>query len=337
MVKKILVALALTSVSVSALAGMPTNQMVTPTGVPLMALGSVGFWSLGIEGLYAQSTAPKYQYAQIANPVGLENNVSNQTVNNSYQSGFEADATYHFIGNDRDVMLAYTHLDMDDSNTSSIVGDETFVDPFDLIPGRRDHVDQIKGSTDNLYNAADLVFGQHMAVGSVLDLHPFGGMRYADLNSRDNSTYYNDPTDVDHTEATAQITSHFQGLGPRAGMDATLHLNPAFSIVGTIGSSLELGYDNPRVALQINGELPVNSSSEKNWYVVPEIDAKLGVNFEHCFNPMTSLDIQIGYQDVDYLNAVEEDYQDMSSVNSTLSKQDFGFQGPYLRLQLNVA
>jgi hypothetical protein len=336
MLRKIFFALALTGISVSAFAGAPGNQMVTPSGVPLMALSNLGFWSFGIEGFYAQSTAPQFQYAQI-NSNTTPSNISNEKVDNSYHSGFEADATYHFADSDRDVTLAYMHLDMEDGNTASIVGNETLVDPFGLIPGRRDRVDQIKGSTDNLYNAADFVFGQHMHVGQVLDIHPFGGIRYADLNSRDNSTYYNDATDPDPIEATAQITSHFQGLGPRAGVDATFHINPAISFVGTIGSSLEVGYDNATTVLQINGDSPTTSKLNKAWYIVPEMDAKIGVDYQHSFNAMTSFNVQLGYQVVNYFNAVEEDYNDISTVNSENNRENFGFQGPYLRLQLNLA
>ncbi|MFN7096397.1 MAG: Lpg1974 family pore-forming outer membrane protein [Gammaproteobacteria bacterium] len=339
MIRKIYSALALTLISASALAGAPGNQMVAPTGTPVIALGSMGYWSLGIEALYVRSTAPQFQYAQIASNTTPENKLSNQIVGNSYQTGFEADATYHFVGNDRDVTLAYTHVDMDDSHTSSIVGSETFAEPFGLLPTPAflDHVDQIKGSTDNLYNAADLVFGQHMAVGKVLDIHPFGGLRYADLNSRNNSTYYNDPTVADHIQATAQMTSHFQGLGPRAGVGATLYLNNTFSLIGTFGGALEVGYDNPETTLQSNGDLPVNDELNKNWYIVPELDAQIGINFQHCFSQLTALNVQLGYQAVNYFNAVEDDYQDMVNVNSNVNRQAFSFQGPFLRVQLNVA
>lgn len=337
MLRKIFLALALTGISAAALAGAPGNQMVVPTGVPLTAIDTLGSWSFGAELLYGELGSPQYQYAQINSNTTPVNTLSDQTVGNSYHPGFEADATYHFAGSDRDVTLAYMHLEMKDSNTSSIYGTETITDPFGLIPGRRDRVDQIKGATDNLYNAADLVFGQHMHVGSTLDIHPFGGLRYADLDGRNNSTYYNDATDPDPIEATAQMTSHFQGLGPRAGVDATLHVNPAISFVGTIGGSLEVGYDNAETILQVNGDLPTTDKLPKEWYIVPEMDAKLGIDYQHSFNPATSFDVQLGYQVINYFNVVEEDYNDISTPNSEVNRQNFGFQGPYARFQLNLA
>ncbi|MBY0544128.1 MAG: hypothetical protein K2Q14_01095 [Gammaproteobacteria bacterium] len=337
MLKKIVTSLGLIGISTLALAGSPGNSVVLPTGTPLLAWGSTSFWSLGIEGLYVQSTAPQYQYAEI-NTNTDPNKISEQTVDSNYHAGVELDATYHFAGNDRDATVSYMHVDMEDSSDSTIVGTETFNEPYGLLPARRDFVNEIKGETDQLYNAADFVFGQHLRVGQKLDIHPFGGIRYADLNDRDNSTYYNNPTESDtHTQATAQVSSHYEGLGPRVGVDMQFLLGQAFSIVGTIGGSLEVGYDNASLVTQSGSDLPITTDLDKNWYVVPELDAKLGLDYQHCFNPTTSLDFQAGYQVVNYFDAIETDTYDITTINSTVNQQNFGFQGPYLRLQLNLA
>ncbi len=71
--------------------------------------------------------------------------------------------------------------------------------------------------------------------------------------------------------------------------------------------------------------------------VVPELDAKLGLDYMHAFNPNTSMNIQVGYQVVNYFNAENNDFADSALANSVNNSSDFNYNGPYLRLQLNVA
>ncbi|NNM59716.1 MAG: hypothetical protein HKM04_07860 [Legionellales bacterium] len=337
MFKKITFALLTLGLSSNALAGAAGNPMLIPTGTPLIAWEDASFWSIGIEYLYVKASSPEYQYAQIMTDSASSTTLSNETVDSAYHGNLELDATYHFAGTDRDVTLAYVHADMEDSNNSTIFAGQTFVEPFNLLPTRRDFIDQIKGESDQLYNGTDLVFGQNMHIGKIFNIHPFGGLRYADLDTRDNSTYYNNPTQTNHTQATAQISSHYEGLGPRAGMDLSAMILPNLTLVATLGGSLEFGYDNANIVTQTTGNLPTTTTLDKSWYVVPELDAKLGINYQQELSASTSMDVQLGYQATNYFDATENDTQDIFNVNSQVSRQNFGFQGPYVRLQLNMA
>ncbi|MFN7096396.1 MAG: Lpg1974 family pore-forming outer membrane protein, partial [Gammaproteobacteria bacterium] len=146
MLKRITCTLGLLGLSFAAFAGMPGNNMVPPSGVVLNAPDSGSGWSVGIEGLYVQPTGNNYQYSQVNNGAALQN----QSVDNSYQWGGEADATYHFKGNSRDVNFGYTHLDEDESDTTHLNSGETFEQTVAVSP------DSAKGETDNDYNAVDL-------------------------------------------------------------------------------------------------------------------------------------------------------------------------------------
>lgn len=350
MMKRVLVLLGVMGLSSALYAGTVGNPMVVPTGTTLMANSTPGTWTLGIEALYLKLTAPNYQYAQVNSNLTPYNSVNNQSVSNTAQMAFAADATYHFVGTDRTVGLSYMHANFDDSNTTTLGAGQTFAEPFGMLPSRHDYVNSIKGETHNRYDAADLVLGQTLRVGNTVELHPFMGLRYVDLNSRENSTYYNDTSystsrqPVYPVEGTVQTTSYFQGMGPRAGFDTTVHLGSSFSIVGTMGGTLALGYDDFTTLTQVNGELPTKSSLPKDWYVVPELDARLGLDYQHGINQGNSFDIQLGYQVVNYFNALDLNNTDVNGssltdgqVNSTINKQDFGFSGPYLRLALNLA
>lgn len=335
---RVLFGLLVAGFSLTAVAGLPGNQttLPTPAGVNLVANDSTNYWSFGIEGLYVQSSGPQYQYAQVQKNTSSLHSYQNETVGASYQWGIGFDATYHFAGHDRDITLAYTQIELQNSDDTSISGSETLHAPFDLIPHTFNRVDEIKGESYNDYNAVDLVVGQHINIGNVLDIRPFAGGRFADIDSRENSTYYNSPAAPSHHQATAEMDSHYIGAGPRAGVDARFRMGTRFSLIGTFATSVLAGHNQASTTLQTNGQHPTNYDYSST-YVVPEVDAKLGIDYQYRMTPIASIDLQLGYTAVDYINANMNDYNDISIPNSTNNYQDFSYQGPYARFQLNLA
>jgi hypothetical protein len=268
--------------------------------------------------------------------------------------GFTVDATYHFENSKRDVKLAFTHVEMNDGGSTHLSNGQSFADGFGLIPStppaRSVDIDRIRGETNQDYNAIDLVFGQSIQIGSRVEIHPFAGLRFADLNTRSNSTYFNGPDTLvpalESIQATAQIESEYEGLGPRVGIGATLHATANIALVGQLGMSLLIGNDNENITLQENPyqatvfgplvPLAVQTYSNGNSvYVVPELDARLGVQLEKSFSSDTSMDVEFGYMVTNYFYAIEGDFLDMNNVNAVNNAVDFGFQGPYARLQVN--
>jgi hypothetical protein len=339
MLKRITSALGLLGISLSAFAGAPGNNMVIPSGVVLTAPDSGSGWSFGIEGLYVQPTGSNFQYAQI-NDNAIPNTSHNQLVNNSYQWGGSADLVYRFDGNSRDVTLDYTHLSTDDSDTSHVSGAETFNqafifggNPVALAP------DTAKGYVDNDYNEVNLTFGQQLIVGDRLVLHPFGGVIYADIEQDDKVTY--SASTVVPNSGTGKIDSDFQGAGPRAGMDVRVLTGSGISIVGTIAGSLLVGDTDAHESVSPAAVLlsaPVEWNNDESVHVVPELDARVGLDYTpHKFFPEASMAFQIGYEVVHYFNVTNLDSWDTTIVNSVNNFGSFGYQGPYLRLQLNVA
>lgn len=344
MTKRILLALAAVGLSVTAFAGAPGNNMVAPTGTPVIAPDSTGSWSFGLEALYMESNT-NFQYASVNN---IDDNgagyAKNQSVTNEWNWGVEADISYMFPGSSRDVSLSYTHLNQNGSdNVSNSAGNIQAV--FRTGPTVLQGTDysSAKGDVDQTLNAAGLTFGQLLTVGDRLSLHPFGGLAYADIDTT-NKAYYNYPNPADATSTltdTYKNESDFQGVGPRAGIDAMVHLGSGFSIVGTMAGDLLVGsmdskytYTDQDIRALRTGATIKNDSYTQ---VVPELDAKLGIDYMYAFNPNTSMNVQLGYQVVNYFNANSTDALDSFSLNSVNSTSDFDYNGPYLRLQLNVA
>lgn len=342
MLKRISYTVGLLGVSLSAFAGAPGNNMVapTPSGVVLNAPDSDIGWSVGIEGLYAQPTGNNFQYSQVNDNSVPANTQHDQSVNNSYQWGGEADATYRFDGNSRDVTLGYSHLDSDDSDTTHLEGGETFnpILSFGATP-ISSAADTAKGEVDDDYNAVDLTFGQQFLIGERVVLHPFGGLRYASIDQDDKVAYTNSADATDN--GSGKIDSDFQGAGPRAGIDARILTSTGFSIIGAIAGSLLVGDTDSHASVSPSSVIGLPTTEWDNddtTHLVPELDARVALDYTpHKLFPEASMSFQVGYEVVHYFDVAELDGVDSSFTNSVNNTSSYGYQGPYLRLQLNVA
>jgi len=181
MVKKIAFALAAIGISSAAFAGHPGDTVIAPTGINLMAPDSVGVWAIGLEALYMEPTNSQFQYVDRRSTGTVPQTNDNKSVNNSHDWGGTIDVAYMFPGNSRDVKLSYTSLHMSDSSSTSIVNNTalyTLRSPF----GSPNTITDAKGSSDYDYDSADLVFGQWIRIGDRLVVHPFGGLRWAEID-----------------------------------------------------------------------------------------------------------------------------------------------------------
>jgi len=338
MTKRITLALAMIGLSASAFAGAPGNQVAVPSGINLMAPDSVGVWSFGIEALYFEPANNEYQYGSL-NPNTTVNptNNKNKSVGTGYDWGGTVDATYMFPGNSRDVKLSYTHIDFDDSKTTTVGANQTFNTPFSTDLAENDTA---KGKQQNDVDSVDLVFGQWIRIGQRVDLHPFGGLRYTNYSTESKGTYTEYVANDNDLVDSEKFTSDFEGIGPRAGMDTAVHLGKGFSIVGTMAGSLLVGDGDSKFTV-INNTASTDTittyKSGESTHVVPELDARIGVDYMHAFNPTTSMNIQLGWQVVNYFDISDTDGLDITTPNTVNNSEDFGYHGPYLRLQVNLA
>lgn len=215
-------------------------------------------------------------------------------------------------------------------------------------------------------------WGKKIDVGSRVRLHPFAGLRYAYINTNDKGEYTNGQTEID--SASARITvrqdenstlkNMFNGIGPRFGTDAEVKLGEGFSLRGRLGLSALIGshsLDNKADLIVYNpdgtlntantGTVTIADSSETR--VIPEIDGRLGLHYGYHFNATTSLGLELGWQAINYFNVISDQPSLMalfgnngggngnndSGFPSThyAATSNFGLQGPYARVDLNIA
>jgi len=339
--KQLSIALLALGLSSVAFAGNYKDQVVAPVGVNLVAPDTVGIWSFGAEILLMQPANSHFQYGQIRTVDNVNGVVyrKNNAVDSSFTLGGTVDVAYLFPDNARDVKISFTNLEMNDSSHQTIIGqgnNQIYITPFNNMDNLIGNGAAIKGKETQDYASADMVFGQWIRIGQRVDLHPFSGLRYADIDISDQGTYLDTATAITQT---SKLSTEFEGIGPRAGIDTSVHLGWGISLVGTVGGALLVGdIDSKAASTNPNGN-PVtqNYNNSGHTHVIPELDARIGFNYMYNYTDTSSMSFELGFQDVNYFDVVDTDYLDTRLPNTISNSNDFAYRGWYARFQFNVA
>ena len=159
-------------------------------------------------------------------------------------------------------------------------------------------------------DTADLQIGQRLSTGA-FDVRLFSGIRYAHLNSLLN---------ISTPENPQSLNSLFHGFGPQFGVDARYALdgNSGFGVDAHLNTAFLVGKLGSRYQSQ------TQYISESMNRVVPELDAKLGIDYTYPMSSSSSksaLVFELGYQTSNYVHALN------SSLNSS---GDANLDGVYL-------
>jgi len=350
MSKRITLALAALGLSATAFAGHPGDEMPLPVSndINLTAPYQDGMWSFGVEALYWETGSNNLHYVTSSVTTAGETILHTSSVDPEYAWGWRADIAYHFPGNGRDVTLSYTQLDNNNSGAVDNTAENTLSPIAELGGSGIETFTSAQGKSSDDYDAVDLTFGQKIDVGQRVRLHPFAGLRYTDIDNTDKITY-------EGTSATGGITtlhttnsrikSEFQGVGPRFGSDAQVNLGGGFMVVGRVGMSLLIGdkdekFSSTQFTADSSGlvsptTISISDNTSSNTRVVPELDARLGIAYAYNWHNGTGLGVEAGWEATNYFNAVDDSL--IGFVDTSSHEADFSMQGPYLRVQLDIA
>lgn len=335
----------LSSLSVNAFAASapsPADYIPAPAAVDLNVADSNGAWIFGLEALYAKTNAnftytQRDQLASDIDPTVVSS--SPLKIGSNYNWGGTATIGYIFPHSTRDISLSYTYLDFNSSNTVHANPNDDL--DWIRVPVKSDpgwwyiHQKDVKDTLDQRVNAVDLTVGQLFHVGDRVDLHPFVGVRYANIKSNNTSTYSFDG----ENNWQSYNDSSFNGIGPRLGLDGNLKLGRGFSIIGTAAGSLLVdGLDASTNVKFTDGDVygPFQKSTSNSHSVTPEIDAKLGLGYQHNFSNNNALQFQVGYEAANYFNSVNFVTRDNQNAPILNDKQNFEYYGPFAKIQLNI-
>lgn len=336
--KKLSLALALLGLSSTA---------VYAGGIDYQEPEESGVFVVGVEALYVQPHSSDFLYA-LQTTTDFNNNTTGRVlgVDPDYQFGFHVDVAYAMPGDGPDISLGYTSLSTDDSENKGGISGSLFGvilggDSGLRINGVGAGVVNAKTSYD--YVDVDLLLGKEFVLQNRYHFHPFAGVRYADIDTKDRGLYTLNGRQV----GTGTIRNEFDGVGPRAGVDAALEIANGFSFVARAAGSMILGNFDWELSVVNRGGSAVNpgngvgaarSQTVRNsdeHIVAPEGDYRLGLNYTHEFSPETSFGVELGWTAVHYFDVLDKSNQRAATPAASMS--DWGYQGPYLRLQANIA
>lgn len=363
MIKKMLLALAGYSLCSVAFAGHPGDDVVIPLTVPVTIPQQTGSWIVGIEALYLESNNHDLNYAitslnqSFINGSAIGSTFPFHTYGHEpdHEWGIRGDVAYLFAGNGRDVRFAWTRFHESDSDhyeniegvTLQAVADDIAI-PADIFSTSIFTWDTAKGDFHDIYDAIDLVFGQEMEFGQRVNLHAFGGLRYADINTRVRGKFHapyeiGDPGDEIGVDALFSLRSDFEGMGPRVGMDTEIHLGGNFNLVGIFAGSLLVGdFDQRYSAFAVLENATENTVDVAEFRrqlpskttVIPELDARVGLKYTHPFSPSAAMGVELGYESTNYFNVVDNS---LVSYTDSMAHQNYhADQGLYLRLEFSL-
>jgi hypothetical protein len=211
------------------------------------------------------------------------------TIDAGWDWGFALEGAYHY-GTGNDIKVTWNHVNF---------GANHFVSVADIR------------HYETNWDALNAEFGQLVELSQASKVRVHSGVQYARVNSSINrgivGTGYN---------------SDYNGFGPRIGADLNYVFGNGFGVYGKSAAGLLVGTSS------FSDLVTPDTLSNTNTKVVPEFDAKIGVNYAYAL-AQGNLVFDAGYMWVDYFNI----HQNTNSGGS-VGRGSFAATGPYVGLRL---
>lgn len=220
---------------------------------------------------------------------------------------------------------------------------------YNSVNGHLPHGTLFSGSVDGFYagdlqlttrfDAVNIEFGHefNLLKSELLRLH--AGLQYVNIKN----TFNNQPKLFLNSNPYLNSTDTIQyyGIGPRIGLDFSYMLDCGLSFYAKAAGSLLIGSSKQTINGYINvvnniyGTIPFGTNnfiSANNNVIVPELEAKLGANYEYKLPNGASLGLNLGYLWMTYLRAIAA-YTGIGVVGSSIgvpTTTHFDLNGMYL-------
>lgn len=346
--KKLSVILSMLGFASTVLAALPATSDPSFVDVPLLP---GGFFANGT--LYYLQAFPSHgdlDYASVNFGTTSSFFSTLKEIEPDYDWGWSLSVGYTFPYTGNDIAFNYFQTDTQETDTINlftaaagtltpvaalIFDSDIFNAPFTFA----------SATSEYDINQADLIAGQFIDIGCRFRAHPFVGARWTEFNRNINSVYLG-PADATPATIIELEQSNFSGAGPLAGLDLSYYICMGFGAAAHFDSGLLIGdTDAENKIFSITGS--DTSTSILNAYktdtsnrIIPEMDAKLGLNYTYVFNntPNSDLTVEIGWHLSKYYKIADRLYTVINDTTGTVNdnfiinrvSSNVGFSGPYI-------
>lgn len=271
-------------------------------------------WEFGAEALYLQ---PIYSVEGNSPRAIFSPNYSSGDIplpSANWAWGFMIEGAYHW-GTGKDISLSWYHVNH--ATELNVI--------FPFIDMGAPHHNFQAPETLNLHpqwDAANVEFGRHIDIDEQESLRVHAGVQYARVITHltgfvPGGTYTDINGNVTAGPLPTQhqnVTSKYNGFGPRGGIDLNYDLSHGVSIYANGAGALLIGsasFINERLEsapLGGSSDPGTNAAYGSRTIVIPELEAKLGVKYHHQLQPVgkisqSDLTLDVGWMWVNYFNA----------------------------------
>lgn len=283
---------------------------------------------VGVEALYWGADVKDTEYAFTFQSQSGVDTFRSHNVSSEKDWGYAIELAYVAAGTGNDFVVNWTDHEFKASDTIALAGNSNgeihglfaFSNAGDgelpeLVSGGSPSLysdttlESAKGAYDVDYTKVDFEAGQAIKVGhDSVHLRFHAGLRYADIDTKFAVHYQDDSGSIN---ANAVAESDFDGLGPRMGVDGTWVLGNNFSLVAEASAALLVGDVSASQKFEDHqdgtppAEYKFAHRVSYDHKVVPNLEMRVGVNYQHHFSNSSELNLQAGYHltnyfDVDY-------------------------------------
>ncbi|MDP3558832.1 MAG: Lpg1974 family pore-forming outer membrane protein [Legionellaceae bacterium] len=296
-------------------------------------------WSFGAQALYLQPTFSNMNAltslttvtAPMVGSVG-RTNTDWGSPNLNWGWGFQIEGAYD-VGIGKDLTLNWYRVHHASTLTraaSTFTGDYP-INTVTIVSDRE--------TVDPQWDAANAEFGQLIDLNGFSMLRFYGGVQYARVKTNISDTFSD-------SSLVSNATLSYNGFGPRIGLDLSCGLDrvmnqlKGLNVYGKAATALLVGpqsFSTMTTALPVGGIVGVATSSGSQMGIVPELEAKLGLEYTYAMS-QGDLGLDLGWMWNTYFNTQSVAYSyNIASASITEytspTQSNFGLQGLYFGLK----
>jgi len=276
-------------------------------------------WDVGISALYLQHNSE----SDLLNPVLSGESGQSNIINPPWKWGFLLEGSYHFnTGND--ININWLHFDPRYSQSAV----QFF--PNAAIP----RTNTTNFTFKTTFDAINFELAQMSHFGKKTNIRFYGGAQYA--YAKINREIYNFELNEFQTTNTlfqqTNLSTKFQGIGPRIGLDMSYNVMGGFSVFGQGAIALLAGEGKARLSgsnLSGSSFFPFYSYAERRG-LVPELDARLGASYEWNTH-RGNFSLTTGWMFQHYFDMFLLPTGENSNPATAITQHNFSLDGPFIK------